>query len=90
MAQPGDESLGCPELNHQITDNRAAAEKFLIKDKHVEDGNTAKGVASALPWVGLLAIASTDLSNEEQVKARALVDRDERLTFLAKKKGCNE
>jgi hypothetical protein len=90
MAQPGDESLGCPELNRQITDNRAAAEKFLIKDKHVEDGNAAKGVASALPWVGLLAIASTDLSNEEQVKARALVDRDERLIFLAKKNGCSE
>jgi hypothetical protein len=88
MAQPGDESLDCAALNQQIADNRAAVENFVKKDKRVEDGNTAKGIASAMPWVGLLAVASTDLSNEEQVKARALIDRDERLAFLAKQRGC--
>jgi hypothetical protein len=31
---------------------------------------------------------STDLSNDEQIRGRALVDRDERLRFLAKRKQC--
>jgi hypothetical protein len=38
----------------------------------------------------LALVASTDLSNEEQVKARALADRIERLQYLAKQKGCRE
>lgn len=90
MAQPGDEDLSCTELNRQIAANRDAAEKYLHKDRQVENGNTAKTVGSAIPGLGILLAASIDLSNEEQVKARALVDRDERLTFLAKRRGCIE
>jgi hypothetical protein len=90
MVQPGDESLDCPALKQQIEANRAAAEDFVRKDKQVENQNAAKIVAgSVIPFVGLLLVSSTDLSNEEQIKGRALVDRDERLTFLAKQKGCD-
>lgn len=81
--------MDCAALKQQISQNEAAAEDFLRKDKQAENGNVAKTVVgAAIPVVGLLLAASYDLSNEEQVKARALVDRDERLRYLAKKKGC--
>ncbi len=89
MTQAGDENLDCPALKQQIQANRADAEDFVRKDKQVENQNTAKIVAgSVIPFVGILLASSTDLSNEEQIKGRALVDRDEQLTFLAKQKGC--
>ena len=88
MTQPGDENLDCPTLKQQIEANRVAAEDFVRKDKQVEDQNTAKVVGGAIPFIGILIASSTDLSNEEQIKGRALVDRDEELTFLARQKGC--
>jgi hypothetical protein len=88
MAQPGDAALSCPELKQQISANRATAEEFARKDKQVEQGNVAKNVGGIVPGVGLLLVASTDLSNEEQVKVRAMIDRNEQLTYLAKRKGC--
>lgn len=90
MAQPGDENLSCPALKQQIAANRAAAAELLKKDKQVEEENVAKNVGGVIPGLGLLLIASTDLSNEEQVKARALIDRDERLAYLVRQKGCGE
>lgn len=88
MVQPGDEALSCSDLNKQIADNAAAVAAFQHQDKDVENGNIARGVGSAIPYVGIVVAASTDLSNEEQVKARALADRNERLANLAKQKGC--
>jgi len=95
MAQPGDETLSCEDLKQQTDANRAAAADFLRRDKQVEGDNTTKNVAgaavgAAIPGLGLLLIASTDLSNAEQVQARALIDRDEQLTYLSKQKGCKE
>ncbi len=90
MSQPGDSDLDCPALQQQIVENRTAAEKYFRKDKQVENQNVAKNVAGVIPVVGLFTTASTDLSNTEQVKARALVDRGEHLTFLAKQKGCTK
>lgn len=89
MVQPGDNALSCTALAQQIADNQKSEGDYLHQDKQVENGNVAKGVGSALPFVGPLVAASTDLSNEEQVKARALSDRNERLAYLAKQKGCN-
>jgi hypothetical protein len=88
MTQAGDEALDCAALSHQIQENRGAAAALLQKDKQVESTNTAKVVAGALPYVGPLFTASTDLSNEEQVKARAISDRNDWLLYLARKKGC--
>jgi hypothetical protein len=90
MAQAGDEQLSCAAMKQQIADNRAAEAEFFRKDKQVEQENVAKGVGGAIPVAGLLLVGSTDLSNEEQVKARALADRNERLAYLAKRKGCSE
>jgi len=88
MSQPGDTTLSCDVLNAQIAANTASEAAYEKKDKQVENGNIAKGVGSAAPFVGPIIAASTDLSNEEQVKARALADRNEQLTYLAKHKGC--
>lgn len=90
MAQPGDESLTCAALKDQLAANEAAAQDFIHKDRQVKQGNVTKViVGAAIPYVGLLLAASYNLSNEEQIKGRALVDRDEQLNFLAKQKGCN-
>jgi hypothetical protein len=88
MAQPGDEALDCAALDREISDNQKAAAVFIKKDRQVEQANTAKTVGGVIPGLGLILVLSTDLSNEEQVKARALIDRDERLRFLSKQKGC--
>lgn len=88
MAQAGDEALDCATLDRQIADNEKAAAVFVKQDKRVEQANTAKTVGGVIPGLGLILVLSTDLSNEQQVKARALIDRDERLRFLSKQKGC--
>jgi hypothetical protein len=89
MSLPDDNQLSCAQIQQQLTDNEYAARKFLKQDKNVESANTAKTIGSAVPYIGLLIAASADLSNTEQIKARALIDRDEHLTFLAKQKKCS-
>jgi len=88
MVQAGDDDLTCAAINQQIADNTAAQATFEKKDRDVENGNTAKVVASAIPYVGMVALANADLSNEEQAKARAISDRNEHLEYLKKQKGC--
>lgn len=80
MAQPGDEQLSCAGLNSQLAANTQDINTLLKQDKAVERSNIVAGV---LPLPMLM-----DLSNEEQVKARALLDRNERLGYLVKTKGC--
>jgi len=89
MTQEGDDTLACPEITRQIAANREAATAWLRKDNQVEQENIAKNVGGVIPVLGLLLVESTDLSNAEQVQARALIDRDEQLTYLAKRNGCN-
>lgn len=87
MAQAGDEQLSCSELSNQLNINQKTADDLLHKDKDVEAGNVAKITAGAVvPGLGLAA----DLSNEEQVKARSIIDRNERLNFLFQSKGCSK
>jgi len=88
MAQPGDETLDCAALADQIAQNELMASDFVKKDQQVQRLNTARNVGSVIPGLGLLLVMSTDLSNDEQIRGRALVDRDERLRFLAKHKRC--
>jgi hypothetical protein len=90
MSQSGDETLSCPQLQQQIANNQTEEARFLAKDKEVERGNVVKGVGAAIPYVGIAIAAQTDLSNEEQVRARALADRNQWLKLLAKRKGCTE
>lgn len=88
MSQPGDDALTCDTLSSQIAANDIAEADYRKQDKQVENGNIAKGIGSATPFVGPIIAGSTDLSNEEQVKARSLADRNEQLKYLAKQKGC--
>ena len=90
MSQPGDDALSCDALQQQIAANEKAEAQYRREDKQVENGNVAKGVGSAIPFAGPLIAGSTDLSNEEQVKARALADRNQQLTYLSKQKGCTK
>ncbi len=86
MAQPGDEQLSCGELIRQKQANQQAVDDLLSRDKDVATGNVVKGVVIG----GLLGTAMMDLSNDEQIRARSLMDRNERLDLLAKTKGCRE
>lgn len=88
MVQPGDAHLTCAEIKRQIAANGVAVGKLLREDMAVENQNTAKSIGSVVPVAGIFIGASTDLSNEEQIKARALLDRNEHLNFLIAKNGC--
>lgn len=90
MVQPGDDQLTCAQIDKEILANEAAAKKFVERDKGTENGNTAKMILSATPYIGILSAMTIDLSNEDQIKARAILDRNESLAFLKKGKGCNQ
>jgi hypothetical protein len=93
MVQSGDDDLSCTAINQQIAANTATQAAFEANDRDVANGNTAKVVAgtvagAVIPFAGLAMIGSTDLSNEEQAKARALADRNEHLEYIKKQRGC--
>jgi hypothetical protein len=81
MSQPGDEALSCDAIKAQIAANTESEAAWREKDKQVENANVAKAIVA--PFAG-----GPNLSNEEQVEARALADRNEQLNYLAKRKGC--
>ena len=81
ITQANDDQMSCAEIAEEIKANVVAESQYVRKDKQVESSN----VVGAIVFPGLI-----DLSNAEQVKARSLVDRNERLAFLAKSKGCSE
>lgn len=87
MTQPGDDGLSCGEIRRQISANQDEAAVLLEKNQSVDRLNAAKVVGSIVlsGWIAL----SIDLSREEQIKMRALADRNENLAHLAVKKGCN-
>ena len=84
MSQPGDEQLTCADLNDKIKANAAAATGMLRKDEQVKTGNVVKLV------FGIVGVSLMDWSDEEKVKARSMIDRNERLTELHRAKGCSE
>ena len=88
ISQEGDTALSCVEISRQMRGNRAEAAKYLKDDRLVEQQNTALTVVGLLPWMGLLTSAMTNFSNQDQIRARALIDREERLAYLAKQKEC--
>jgi hypothetical protein len=90
ISQPGDDQLTCPQIAEQRRTNQAAADELLRRDRQVEGENAAKVALSVVPLVGLVTAANIDLSNVEQVKARSLVDRNDRLSALSRSKGCSE
>ena len=88
LSQPGDASLKCAEIIGLMADNRAKAAKLAKIDEGIAAGNTiAVAVSRTLFWPAVLAV---DLSDVEQIEMRSLVDRNQRLGEIAKKKGCIE
>jgi hypothetical protein len=87
MTQPTDDRLTCPEIDQEMKSNQAAAAELLEKNKEVDQANAAKVVASVVlsGWFAL----TVDLSKEEQVKMRALADRNEALALLKAKRRCS-
>jgi invasion protein IalB len=91
MAQAGDEQLTCAQLMEQIAANRKEFAQMQRQDTEVGRANAAKVAAGSLLMpIGLLLAMSVDLSSEAQVRARSLVDRNDRLIALARSKGCTE
>lgn len=86
MTQPTDDRLTCSEIDQEMKSNQAEAAALLQKNKEVNQANAAKVVASVVlsGWIAL----TVDLSNEEQIKMRALADRNEALALLKNKKRC--
>ena len=86
MTQPTDDRLTCSEIDQEMKSNQDAAAELLQKNKEVDQANAAKVVASVVlsGWIAL----TVDLSKEEQIKMRALADRNEALALLKTKKRC--
>jgi hypothetical protein len=86
MTQPTDDRLTCSEIDQEMKSNQAEAAELLQKNKEVDQANAAKVVASVVlsGWFAL----TVDLSKEEQVKMRALADRNEALALLKANKRC--
>jgi hypothetical protein len=86
MTQPTDGRLTCSEIDQEMKSNQATAAELLQKNQEVDQANAAKVVASVVlsGWIAL----TVDLSHEEQIKMRALSDRNEALASLKTKKRC--
>lgn len=90
MSQPGDDQLSCADLDQQLSANEQSEAVLIGQDRKVAQGNVAKTIGGAIPVAGIAIVASTDLSNSEQVRARALADRNQELSYLSSKKGCTK
>lgn len=77
MSQAGDEQLSCSQILAERDANLQAAKVFFKKDQDTEVANVFRSL-----------LCCPDLSNDDQVRARALIDRNEKLTYLANTKGC--
>ena len=86
MTQPTDDRMTCPEIDQEMKSNQAAGAELLQKNAEVDQANAAK-VAASIVLSGWFAL-TVDLSHEEQIKMRALADRNEALAALKTKKRC--
>jgi len=86
MTQPTDDRMTCPQIDQEMKSNQATAAELLEKNKEVDQANAAKVVASVVlsGWFAL----TVDLSHEEQIKMRALADRNEALASLKANRRC--
>jgi hypothetical protein len=86
ISQPGDATLTCAGIDTARRDNALRAAELLKRDREVESANTGKMIA-AVVFSGWIAM-SIDLSREEQITMRSLLDRNTRLDDLARENGC--
>ena len=83
LSQAGDENLTCEQLHQQISENDAAIAPLVKHQGAVDDLNVVKVVVG-----GIVLAGTTDLSEHDKITARSMADRNEKLRFLAKNKGC--
>jgi hypothetical protein len=87
LSQAGDDQLTCEQLREEVRKNQDSATILMGKQKSTNGKNVAKSIAP-IPYLGILLAASADFSQEDQIKARSMLDRNEKLNYLLKKKGC--
>lgn len=86
LAQPGDEILSCDAIADERNANRASALKLAKLDEGVAVSNAfAMTLSQVWFWP---AIFGVDMSDVEEIEARALMQRNDRLSGLAQRKGC--
>lgn len=86
LAQPGDDVLSCEAIAEERTVNRKAALKLAKLDEGVAMSNAfAMTLSQVWFWP---AIFGVDMSDVEEIEAKALMQRNDRLTNLAERKGC--
>lgn len=86
VSQAGDQQLECAQLAEMQLQNRLEAARLAKLDEGVALGNAiAMTLSRAWFWP---AIFGVDMSDAEQIEARALQDRNRRLQEIAARKGC--
>ena len=86
MSQVGDKALECRQLAAMQLSNRLEAARLAKLDEGVALGNViAMTLSQAWFWP---AVFGVDMSDAEQIEARALQDRNRRLAEIAAAKGC--
>ena len=88
LAQPGDLDLSCDDLAAMQTANAARAAELRKLDEGVAMGNgLAVVISKAMFFPAALGV---DLSDAEEIEARAFEDRNGRLAEIAGRKRCVE
>ena len=86
LAQPGDDAMSCAQIADERLSNRKQAAKLAKLDEGVALSN-AVAVTLSQVWFWP-AIMGVDMSDVEQIEARALMQRNDRLAALSKANGC--
>jgi hypothetical protein len=86
LAQPGDGAMSCSEIAGEMVSNRKQAAKLAKLDEGIALSNA---VAMTLSQVWFWpAIMGVDMSDVEEIEARALMQRNDRLAALAGQRDC--
>lgn len=86
LAQPTDDRLTCTEIAEKRVENRKQAARLVKLDEGVALSN-AFAITLSQVWFWP-AIMGVDMSDVEEIEARALQDRNQRLIAIAKEKSC--
>jgi hypothetical protein len=88
LAQPGDDALSCVEIADERLANRKKAAKLAKLDEGVAISNAfAMTLSQVWFWPAIMGV---DMSDVEEIEARAIEQRNVRLAGLAKTNGCPE
>ncbi len=86
MSQAGDARLECAQIRSMQAANRREAARLAKLDEGVAIGNAvAVGLSKVWFWPAVMGV---DMSDVEEIEARALLDRNRRLAEIGRAKGC--